>query len=394
LLALVSAALAALVFSQWLNLRLLGEPRYLPEFRLALLYFVLNTSFIFVQNLFRWAFQPRGYTIVTAFFALATLTLSLGLAATLPNPLAGVIAGLACGAGAGVGLSLFRLKGQLGIGIELAKLKRMLKFSLPLVPASCAIFLSTYASRFILNADLTLGDVGLFTWASQLAAIPALLLLGVQGAVTPLVMKHHNDPQAPALLARSFETIFVATLWLSVALGLFAPELVRLLGYSSYERAAPLVIILAPALLLLQLYVFAPGFAVAERTGLQLAVSIVGAIAAIVFNMLLVNAIGLTGAAIATLASSLVFIGCWFVFSHRLYPLPIRWRSILLFVIAAVGCSFVGTRAAGTGILGSIALKTALLTMLAAAMAMLHFLKIVQLRAFFGSALAHSGGTS
>jgi O-antigen/teichoic acid export membrane protein len=379
LLTLSVAGLIALAASPWLNRRLLGEGSHLPVFRIALLYFALNTSFLFVQNLFRWAFRPRDYTIVTAVFALVTLTLSVGLAAVLPNSLAGVLIGLVTGAAVGVALGLLRLRGILGLRIEPSKLQRMLRFSLPLVPASVALFLSTYASRFILNDLLTLTDVGLFTWASQLAGIPALMLLGVQGAVTPLVMKHHAEPGTPVVLARSFETILAGALWLCVAMGLLTPELIRLLGYSAYEGAAPLVAILGPALLLLQVYVFAPGFAVAERTEWQLFVSILGAAAAVVFNYLFVNAMGLMGAAIATLASSAIFIGSWFILSNRLYPVPVRWLRLALFAVAAALCDLIAPRLGG-GLVEAIGIKAFLLAILAACAAVLGFVHLGQFK--------------
>jgi O-antigen/teichoic acid export membrane protein len=198
-------------------------------------------------------------------------------------------------------------------------------------------------------------------------------------------MKHHSDPQTPGVLATSFETIFAGALWLCVALGLFTPELVQLLGYLSYARAAPLVILLAPALLLLQLYVFAPGFAVAERTGLQLLVSVLGAAAAVIFNYLLVGAAGLEGAAIATLASSAVFIGSWFILSHRLYPLPVKWLRLCLFTIAAAVCGAVGMGLTAPGMPRSIILNIALLAILGACAGILGFLRLRRLRTLFAA---------
>ncbi|HEX5257887.1 MAG TPA: oligosaccharide flippase family protein, partial [Sphingomicrobium sp.] len=275
LLALAGAAALAFVFSERLNRLLFGSDRYLTVFQLSIAYFAVNTSFVFTQNQFRWAFRPRGYTLVTAIFAVVTLVLSVGLAAVFADALEGVLIGLVIGAAVGVIAGVAGLRNALGLGIDRARLVRMLRFSLPLVPASISILLSTYASRFILNGMLTLKEVGVYTWASQLGSIPALLLLGVQGAITPLVMKHHAEPGTPAILARSFETIVAAELCLCLAIALFTPELISLLGYGSFASAASLVLILAPANLLLQLYVFAPGFAVAQRTDLQLAVSIV-----------------------------------------------------------------------------------------------------------------------
>jgi O-antigen/teichoic acid export membrane protein len=375
-----AGAAAAMLVAPWLNRLLLGSNHYLSAFRIAVVYFVLNSGFIFMQNLFRWAFRPRDYTVVTLVFALVTLVLSVGLAALVPDPLVGVLIGMVIGAGAGLALGIIGLRRTLGLGIERGKLRRLLRFSLPLVPASFSILVSTYASRFILNDKLTLTDVGLFTWASQLASVPALLLLGVQAAITPLVMRHHADPEMPIILARSFETIFSGALWLCIALGLYAPELVSLLGYPQFAGAAPLVILLAPAMLLFQVYVFAPGFAVAERTGLQLCVSVLGAVSAVLFNYLFVSAAGVIGAAVATLASSSLFIGGWFLLSHRLYPVPVEWRRLGLLIGAAAACAAAGTFVAPGGVVRTMLVKALLLFLLAALAAVLGFARISQLK--------------
>ena len=57
------------------------------------------------------------------------------------------------------------------------------------------------------------------------------------------------------------------------------------------------MLLLAPAMFIAQLYVFAPGFAVAKRTVRQMWVSIASALAGILANFLLIPVWGITGAA-------------------------------------------------------------------------------------------------
>jgi O-antigen/teichoic acid export membrane protein len=384
LLTLAAAGAVSLLLSRPLCESLLGGLSYLTAFRTAVALFALNTGFYFVQSQFRWDFRSRDYTIVTIVFAVVTLVLSIGFAATFADALTGVIAGQVAGLGIGLGLGMWRLRGTLALGIDRLKLKTMLRFSLPLVPASLAILLSTYASRFILNDLLDLSDVGLFTWASQLATLPALLLLGVQAALTPLVMKHHSEPETPAVIARAFEAIVAVELSICLAIGLLTPELIFVLGYSSYAGAGPLVLVLAPAFLMLQLYVFAPGFAVGERTDLQLLVSILGAVAAVAFNYLLIGALGLIGAALATLMSSSIFIGAWFIASQRLYPVPVRWPRMAAFALAAAASGAAGMALAVDGLAANVAIKLGLVALLAAAGLVLGLVSLKSIRILVG----------
>lgn len=366
LLMLALAASAALIFARPACLFLLGDLRYLPVFRMAVLFFILNTIFYFLQSQFRWDFRPRDYTVATLIFAVVTLSASVAFAALFEDPLLGVLVGQFLGVGAGVVIGIVMLNRTLALGISNPSLKVMLRFSLPLVPASIALFLSSYASRFIVADLLDLRQVGIFVWASQLASIPALLLLGIQGALTPLVMKHHGDADTKVVLARTFETVVAAELLLCLGLGAFTPELVALLGYSQFAGAGVLVLMLAPAMLLLQLYVFAPGFAIAERTDLQLLVSIAAAIAAVAFNYVLIGPLGLLGAAAATLLASTFFLGCWLALSQRLYPLPVRWSRLAILVLAAVGAGVAIASLALPALAIAIAVKALLIGAFAA----------------------------
>lgn len=345
LLMLAAFGCASLLFSRTLCDLLLGDVAYLTVMRIAVLFFVLNTLFYFIQNQFRWDFRSRDYVVVTLIFAFLTLFLSLGFAANSADALTGVLTGQVIGSLIGTAVGMTKLRHTIRLGIDWSKLKKMLRFSLPLVPASFAIFLSTYASRFVLTDLLELAEVGFFTWGSQLATLPALLLLGVQAALGPLVMKHHSEPQTRLVLARAFECVLAVELILCLALGLFAPELISFLGYSSYAGAGSLVILLAPGYLMLQLYVFAPGFAVKERTDLQLLVSVVAAVTAVLTNYFLIAVLGVMGAALATLLSGAVFMGGWFLLSHWLYPTPIRWSRLGLLTTAAAVCGAVGATA-------------------------------------------------
>lgn len=315
---------------------ILGDLAFLPAFRIALPLMALTCLFYFLQNQCRWEFRTAEYVLISLVFSFITLALSLALGVLVEPPLTGVILGQAVGAAIAVGLGVFGLRRSFELTLDWEKLSGLLRFSLPLVPAGVALFLSVYASRLILNGLSSLEDVGLYTLAAQIAGIATLGIVGVQGALTPLVMKHHQDPRTPALLARLFELFFGFAIVASLTLGFFAPEFIRYLGNPVYEDAGPLVLLLAPGLLFAQMYVFAPGFAIAKRTMLQMWVSVASAAVAVAGNFALIYLWGIMGAAFATLLSGTVFLVLWIAFSQRLYRVPIRWGAIGMGALAGV----------------------------------------------------------
>lgn len=328
------AALALLLAGPLARL-FLEHARYSSAIRYGTLFVALNTIFYFLQNQFRWQFDVRGYAIISIVFALSTFAGATSFAILYKVPVDGVLIGMGGGALIATAAGFVRLRRSFHASIDSLKLKEMLRFSLPIVPANAALFASVYGSRLILNAEASLGDVGLFTYASQIAAVASLVVLGINAALTPIIMAHYKEPQMPAMLARLFELFVAVALLISLGLGLFAREFIRFFGDPAYAPSAPLVMILAPAVLISQSYIFAPGFAIRKKTTLQLWVSLASGAFSIAANFALIPLLGIAGAAWATLVAAIAFAVGWFMLSQRLYPVP--FKSARIMAAAALG---------------------------------------------------------
>lgn len=368
---------------------LLGEARYTAALRAGLAFIAINGLFLLLQNQFRWELRPRAYAAVSVLYALLTLALVAALALGRGAGLEGVLWAQFTAAALCTGLSLWWLRGTLALVLHRADLAEMLRFSLPLVPAGIAVFASFYINRLMLNALATLGDVGQFGIASRLAGMVTLVLVGIQGALTPLIYAHHHEPETPARLARLFEGFIAVALVACLAIGLFGRELIATFATADYASAAPLLMWLAPAALLAQMYIFAPGISIAKKTTWQLLITLASAVLGAALNGWLIPIAGPAGAAIATLAAGVLFFGAWLVASQKLYPLPLRWAALALatglFVLVALAVPWLDARL-GSGP-GSWAAKLALLLVVALAMFPLGLLRAQSLRRLFTRAV-------
>jgi O-antigen/teichoic acid export membrane protein len=350
------------IAAPWICELLLGDRKYLPALRISFLVMSLNNLFYFLQVQFRYEFRVSGFVVVSLVYSLLTLLLSISLGALFSKAIEGVVTGQLIGAAASVALGLWMLRRSLFASVNVNKLREMLQFSLPLVPASVAMFLMVYAGRLSLNDLGTLGDVGIYSFATQIAGVATLAILGVQAALTPLVMAHHHEPDTPAAIGRFFEAFSVVGVCLCLAIGLFTPELLSWLGNPAYAGASELVIILAPALIILELYIFSPGFLVAKKTSWQMWVTIASAGVAVVSSYVLVGLWGAYGAAFAALLSAIFFFGSWFYLGHRLYPVPVRWRAVGAVCIAGIAAGATGMSLEMNSIALSLLLKAGILT--------------------------------
>jgi O-antigen/teichoic acid export membrane protein len=246
-----------------------------------------NALFMQLQNQFRWELRPRAYATVSVLYATLVLLLGVGMGWTLG--LVGVLGGQAVAAALAAAASLWLLRSSLAWQVDRAHLGRMLRFSLPLVPAGLAVFASFYVNRLLLNGFVTLDEVGVFSVALRLAGLTTLLIVGLQGALTPLVYIHHRDPGVPAQLARLFESFVGLALLVCLLMSLFARELIASLVTPEYAAAGELLPWLAPAALLAQMYIFAPGIAIERKTGWQLALSTTSAALSTGLNWLFIE---------------------------------------------------------------------------------------------------------
>ncbi len=365
---------------------LFGDLRFAGALRAGLTFIAANGLFLLLQNQFRWELRPRAYVAVGVLYALLTMSLVAAFALGLGAGLEGVLWAQFTAAALCTALSLWWLRGTLMFTLHRADLAELLRFSLPLVPAGIAVFASFYVNRLMLNALATLDDVGQFGIASRLAGMVTLVLVGIQGALTPLIYAHHHEPETPARLARLFEGFVAVALVACLAIGLFGRELIATFATADYAAAAPLLIWLAPTALLAQMYIFAPGIAIAKKTTWQLSITLCSAVLGAVLNWMLIPLAGPAGAALATLAAAVLFFGAWLVASQKLYLLPLRGGALaaatLLFVLVALAVPELDA-ALGAGPMAWAA-KLALLLVVALAMFPLGLLRLHAVRGLFG----------
>ncbi len=327
---------------------LLGSAELAGMLRIGLAGIAANGLFYLTQTQMRYGLMSTAFAVVSLFYSLAMLGLGVALGYGLDMGLAGVLWGQFAAAAAAAALALAVLRRSYGLTFDPRLLRTMLAFSLPLVPSALATFFTFYSNRLILNDLEGLDAVGLFGVASRIAGAVGLLIIGLQSSLTPLIYAHYKEETTPAHLARITEWFIAAALLCCLGLGLYAWEILALFAEARYAGAAPLVLFLAPATLLGQMYIFFPGIAIAKRTKLQLYIFVVSAVATLVLNWLLIGWVGLTGAAIATLAASLLFLVLWVATSQRLYRLPMRWGRV-----AVATALFGAAAAAGVWIQGS-----------------------------------------
>ena len=313
--------------------RAIGVESAAPTVIAAALCMTMNGIYLVVAQQLRWMMQPGKFGIVSVVFTLASLSMTLLLVGKFFMGAVGVLYGTMTGAVVGLLLALWFCRGEFSFSFDRACFRQMATFCIPIVPSSLAVIISQYASRFVLEHDLGREAVGVFGVATRLGGLAGLVMLGFGSALTPLIYARQHDPGTPRQLARIFQIFVAVSAFCLAALTLFAPEILALLTRSDYSSAIPLLGWLAPAFLLGQMYIFAPGAWIRRRMWSVAAINISSAVTAVGLNILMVPSLGLPGAAVATvLAAGLNFV-LNMVVSQKLYPVPHQWKALGMVVL-------------------------------------------------------------
>lgn len=328
-------AMLMLMFTDSLAHWIMGQPGLETAFMIGIVYIWINGVFYLIQNQFRWELRSKHYAIISLLMSFVTAGVSVWLAYGLRWGLEGLLIGMVVGALAGSGLGLWWLRSSFRFRFDAARLREMLVFSAPLVFSGVAVWISLYIDRIMINHFLSVDEVGLYGIGYRLASVAGLVMVGFQGALTPLVYTYYRQAETPRQLARIFRFFLVFALMVFLGLSLFATDILRLLTTEPFYGGAVVVIYLVPAMLLANMYIFAPGMGIAKKTHYLIWINVGGALLNIVFNYLLIPVLGIVGAGLATMLGYLAVFAVKMMVSQHLYHVPHLWRPIVASVLVA-----------------------------------------------------------
>lgn len=232
--------------------------------------------------------------------------------------------------------------------VDLALLKRLLAFGVPLVPAYLAGWALTFSDRFFLERYADLKQVGIYAIGYSIASVLNMVMGWFNTAWLPYGYSVAGQEDAKTFYARMLTYALTLFTLIALVLSIFAGEVLRLLATPSYYGAASVVPLVALGYLFYQMnYMIAFGLDLTGKTSYY--APIVGAAAAVnlALNFLLIPPFGMMGAAVSTALSYMVLPVTAYLIVRRLYPVPYEKGRLLKLAAASAGVFLV-----------SVALKT------------------------------------
>ncbi|MGV8804898.1 MAG: lipopolysaccharide biosynthesis protein [Polaromonas sp.] len=213
----------------------------------------------------------------------------------------------------------------LGYAWRPAYLREILSFGVPLIPHAAGLFLLSSVDRFVINAELGLAQVGVYMVAVQLVSAMGLVFGAINNAYVPWLFERLNRNQAEEKRQIVKMTYFYCLALLGMAaLGfIIGPPMLIWVAGEKYSAAAAVIGWLALGQTFDGMYLMVTNYIFySKRTGFLSVATITSGLMNVGLLILLINLMGLKGAAIAFVISmALKFLLTWLV-AQLCHPMP------------------------------------------------------------------------
>lgn len=335
---------------------------YVRWFALALL---TNTLFDVPFQYLRALGRPVAFVIASAAKLFVQLTLNIIFVISLEMHVMGVIYSiLLTGAIVGGVLATWTLW-RTRLSVSIAVIRRLLKFSIPLLGAGFAALYVTFVARWSLARFAGLEAVGLFALASRIVSmIESFVWVPFQqswGAARFEIIKQPGGAQA---YRRVFSGITLLLVAASLAASMLSEEFLRVMSAPMYWPAALLVPLIALVELIRHLISFSRlGLLVHGRTSEFFHATSAAAVVATIALFITVPALGVYGAPVAGIfyvLTQLFWLERPSLAQYEIVKLP-WWKLVVLVVGATVayGLSFFAPDGLVAGVLVKCAIAAA-----------------------------------
>lgn len=232
--------------------------------------------------------------------------------------------------------------------LNLALVKELFRFSLPVIPAGIGANLIQVINRPILTYLTDESTVGVYQANYKLGIFMMLFVAMFEFAWRPFLLNNAKEKNAKEIYSKVMTLFVMAGAFTVLAVSLFVDDIVKLnlpfkgnLIGSQYWGGLNIVPIVLLAYLFYGMYInLTAGIYIEKKTRYLPIVTGSAAVLNIIANFMLIPVLNITGAAIATLLSYICMAALLYIFVQRVYKINYEYFKIfLIFVILSVSYS-------------------------------------------------------
>jgi len=217
---------------------------------------------------------------------------------------------------------------------DFIRLKQMLVFSLPLLPAGLAFWLLNSTDAYFLLHFKNKTEVGLFAIGASLASVLSVFTIAFQSAWSSFAYSIVNKPEAKEVYAFVFLVYSFFMAVVGAVFFIFTPEILQIFTSKNYYSASWVAGILGYNIILIGVsYIALIGSSIKKKSSPYLYAMLIATVVTIVLDIVLIPRWGKEGSAIATLVAQFLVPVILFYKSQKIYYIPYKFSRIIAFTI-------------------------------------------------------------
>lgn len=228
---------------------------------------------------------------------------------------------------------------QIRLIFSFKKLKNMVKFALPLVPASICLFIMHFSDRFFVQKYCDLNELGLYSLGYKFGMILSVIISEPFFRIwNTQRFEIAKIADANKVFGRIFTYYFAVIIFVALGISVFSNEVIRIMAPSEYQNAAPVVSLIVLSYVFYGMAnFFNLGIMITNKTKYAAYIQLFVAGINILLNAIFISNFGIIGAAISTILTFLCLAIFTFMITQKIYPVLFEYRRIfILFVLSLV----------------------------------------------------------
>lgn len=283
----------------------------------------------FFLDLMRLKFDSFKFSIISIGNAIVTSGLIIYFVIFLKLGIKGIFLGALVSSIIFFFIGLYLTYDNYIVSFSLKRFKELISFGLPLLPASMAALLMTYADRFFLLKYSTLEEVGLYSVGLKFSNVLILVISAFQLAWGPFALSLQKEKDAKKTYSKILTYYLVLTSFAAICLSLFSKEILTIMTQTEYIPAYKIVGTLSYATLFTGLYsIVSMGLILSKKTYFISIATGISGLVNVILCLLLIPNFGMFGAAISILFANLCSIYLLYLFSQKYYYIQYEIKKI------------------------------------------------------------------
>ena len=326
-------ALIVLIAGSKVSELLFGSSSYVRLLYIAMGVLFFDTIIVVILMVLRFDFHTKKVVIYTVGKMLLVALFSFIFLAYVIRAPEGVLFGRIISS-----IIIFLLLLPIGIkylkpNVSIDKLKEILKYGAPLVPASLSFWVIANASVFFLQAFHSTEEVGIYGAATRLATVITLLTSGVQMAWRPYSMSLKDKKDSPILFSKIYLGLLLLGVLGIMCIATVMPIVIKILG-EGYESSFQYVALISAASFLNFYYlVISVGLFFTKKTTVISVTFIIVAVINTILNLVLIPVFSIWGAVAAYLIAYMIAVFFIFKKSQQAYYVPVSFGKMAFIYI-------------------------------------------------------------